>query len=971
MKKYAIVCVFLSLFSSSCLYAQVQTKDIAETKSIPQYGYEYKGKFIALNPSERFVAISEKGDKFRAFVKKNRLIRDPLSERSILKQNKFGLYRLSEPSGKDKTQISILSRIKQFYAETGEVIQPVFEQGQALLIPSDELILGFDGTVSLDQARDYLKPYMEKQGILKLREHRDNTFILSISQPSNGRVYQVCRYLSKLEDIDFAEPDHIILFLFEPSLPVSDSDRISKELLFRKKSAKLNNEDKVVALPLYRTHASVSWEVLIDESFEGPSLPAGWSAGIYDNPEDNIDIVDAYWSVTDYRSYSGTRSCYATGGGIEGVAPPGDYPNNCNSVLKTPVLNLASYEEVYIELWFYAQFGSGTDLGGAVVRSQLPEESSLVGFFYVTYPGDPTAANGWRRALLRVPPRSRVDGVKVELIFLSDDSFTGEGLYIDKVRIVGTTDVDTDPISTDRYSARQYEMNNSGQIAGIGDDTNDMHLPEAWDSVSVSPHIVVAVIDSGVDKTHEDLNIFEGYEPDGSSGGAYRSNDGSFGYHGTAVAGNVGAIGDNSLGVIGSAPGVKIMPIYIGGTTAEIAAAIDVAVMKGADILSNSWGFTEAASADIENAILDALHLERVVLFAAGNGPDRPPYTYDVIFPANLTASTDVICVGASSPSDEHKAAASSDGSFLWGSSYIGPGPDVVAPSPWSYTTDITGNKGYNPDFSLFYHGSLIEPADPSSENYTPTFGGTSSSTPKVAGVAALILSANPNLTPRQVKKILRETADDIDVPGIDDKTGAGRVNAYKAVMAAFDEPSAKGLPAGTVVAFAGKADAIPNGWLLCDGQEVSRSEYRALFYAIRTAHGVGDGSTTFNLPDYRGYFLRGVDHGTGRDRDSASRTSRGQLSPNQVGSVQNDATRIPANLQVQQGGAHSHQYIYTKNHYHTGRRVDQFEDGGDGLYEQTVTGETSGVVVHTHKLIGGDKETRPKNSYVNWIIKY
>jgi len=368
---------------------------------------------------------------------------------------------------------------------------------------------------------------------------------------------------------------------------------------------------------------------------------------------------------------------------------------------------------------------------------------------------------------------------------------------------------------------------------------------------------------------------------------------------------------------------------------------------------------------------LDALQLDRVVLFAAGNGPDRPPYNYDVFFPANLTGSTDVICVGASSPSDEHKAAASSDGSFHWGSSYTGNGPDVVAPSPWSYTTDISGNKGYNPDTSLYSGGSLIDPADPSSENYTPTFSGTSSSTPKVAGVAALILSANPNLTPRQVKKILRETADDIDAPGIDDKTGAGRVNAYKAVMAAFDEPSARGIPAGTVVAFAGRVSAIPRGWLLCDGREVSRAEYLSLFYAIGAAHGDGDGSTTFNLPDYRGYFLRGVDHGTGRDPDYTSRQSRGQLPPDQVGSIQSDATRIPANIQVEQGGAHSHQYTYTKNHHHNGRRVDRFDDGGDGLYEQTVTGETSGTVVHTHRLIGSDRETRPKNSYVNWIIKY
>jgi subtilisin family serine protease len=379
--------------------------------------------------------------------------------------------------------------------------------------------------------------------------------------------------------------------------------------------------------------------------------------------------------------------------------------------------------------------------------------------------------------------------VTVEFVLASDESGTGEGLYIDQVRIVGTTEVDTDPIGNDTYGARHYEMKNVGQIAGLGNDDNDLHLPEAWDLVSVSPDIVVAVIDTGVDVTnpHPDLNLVTGYEPDGSVGGGYKVSDLTARYHGTAVAGNVGAVRDNSLGVFGTAPGVKIMPVYMGGEEAELASAIDVAVANGAGILSNSWHWVEASSADIENAITDALNAGRVVLFAAGNGPDREPYTYDVAFPGNLTDSTDVICVGASSPTDEHKAAASSDGYFMWGSSYIGSGPDITAPGPWSYSTDIQGDDGYNPDPSwLLPQGSLIDPADPGSEDYTPTFGGTSSATPKVAGIAALMLSANPDLTPHQVKEILRETADDIDVAGIDDKTGAGRVNAYRAVLGAL-----------------------------------------------------------------------------------------------------------------------------------------------------------------------------------------
>jgi subtilisin family serine protease len=131
--------------------------------------------------------------------------------------------------------------------------------------------------------------------------------------------------------------------------------------------------------------------------------------------------------------------------------------------------------------------------------------------------------------------------------------------------------------------------------------------------------------------------------------------------------------------------------------------------------------------------------------------------------------------VGASSPTDEHKSASSSDGEFGWGSSYVGPGPDICAPGPWSYSTDRLGKKGYN-------DGSSLRDAD-----YEPVFTGTSSATPKVAGIVALMLSANPSLTPSQVKGILRKTADDIDRPGVDDKTGAGRVNALKAVRSALD----------------------------------------------------------------------------------------------------------------------------------------------------------------------------------------
>lgn len=773
MRRFTPFCLFFAFFLPFHANAQEQINLSASKEGSSKYGYYYKGKLISLSASKKLIAISEERVAFMAFVKAQGLTRNPLSERAPLKKRKLGLYSLAVPKIKTEKQIDYQALMESFVRTTQEEIQPVFEQGQALLIPSDEVIVGLKEALNLTQAKSYFQPYMKKQGILEVREHRKDSFVLRIDNPSNGRIYQVCQYLAKQDEIDFAEPNHIVVLLDEPSLPLPARGEPARGVM--SKESELNSDQQGIVLPetFYTTHSSVAWTVMIKESFEGASLPTNWLTGRWSNV-----YTDAYWSVTNHRGHSGNRSCYATGGGTAGIAPPGGYPNDCFNWLDTPTLNLVSYEEVYIEFWFYAKyqdpnFCTVNDYGYVGIYNPSTESVTRLRYLAVCQFGDLTADattdDGWRRVLLRVPPQLRLNGIKVRFVFLSDNSVTDEGLYIDQVRIVGTTEVDTDPLGNDTYGARLYEMKNAGQIAGLGNDDNDMHVPEAWDLVSVSPNIIVAVIDSGVDLTHPDLNLDTGYDHDGSVGGGAR------GSHGTAVAGNVGAVGDNSLGVMGTAPGVQIMPIYLGGTFSEYADAIDVAVANGADILSNSWGWVGTPSLDIETAIRDALNAGRVVLFAAGNGPDRSPWTYDVAFPGNLTGSTDLICVGASSPTDEHKAAASSDGAFSWGSSYIGNGPDITAPSPWSYTTDIQGAGGYN-------SGLLIDPLDPSSADYTPTFGGTSSATPKVAGIVALMLSANSNLTPRQVKRILRDTADDIDVPGFDDKTGAGRVNAYRAV---------------------------------------------------------------------------------------------------------------------------------------------------------------------------------------------
>jgi len=163
----------------------------------------------------------------------------------------------------------------------------------------------------------------------------------------------------------------------------------------------------------------------------------------------------------------------------------------------------------------------------------------------------------------------------------------------------------------------------------------------------------------------------------------------------------------------------------------------------------------------------------------------------------------------------------------------------------------------------------------------------------------------------------------------------------------------------GTVSAYAGASDNLPGGWLLCDGSEVSRDEYPRLFAAIGTAH--GGGATTFNLPDYRGMFLRGVDNGAERDPDGEDRT---------VGSIQDFAIETHGH-EIDDPG-HDHVHLLT-------------EGGGNPLLNQRprwyyragvemeYPGEsaTTGITVTTPTGVNVASETRPVNSAVNYMIKY
>ena len=173
-------------------------------------------------------------------------------------------------------------------------------------------------------------------------------------------------------------------------------------------------------------------------------------------------------------------------------------------------------------------------------------------------------------------------------------------------------------------------------------------------------------------------------------------------------------------------------------------------------------------------------------------------------------------------------------------------------------------------------------------------------------------------------------------------------------------------IPAGLVSPFAG--DSIPSGWLLCDGSAISRTEYANLYDAIGVCWGVGDGSTTFNLPDLRGLFLRGVSGDSGNDEDAESRivlNDYGGNTGNNVGSYQGDAIRNIIG-EIDGGGDDGPLPAGGEGTgaFEVGPWRGNGADGSNGAGAHSFNFDASRVVP-----VGSDN--RPKNAYVNYIIKY
>lgn len=351
------------------------------------------------------------------------------------------------------------------------------------------------------------------------------------------------------------------------------------------------------------------------------------------------------------------------------------------------------------------------------------------------------------------------------------------------------------PLPDDPKFSQQWGLDNTGQTGGTVD--ADIDAPDAWNITTGSDTIVVAVIDTGVDYTHPDLvaNMWEnpgdpvnGIDDDANGyvddlrGWDFVNNDNSpldDNGHGTNVAGILGARGNNTVGISGTAWDVSIMPLKFlnsagSGDTSNAIKALQYANSKGADVIVLAW-----SGGAYDQAMKDAIDASPAV----------------------------VVCLAGNSASDN-------DVSPVYPASYSSPNIIAVAASDHRDVLAAYSNYGVA-SVDLGAPGTSITTTEPGGTY--EVISGTTPAAAHVAGVAALVKSANPTLTAAGIKEIILSTTD--AQPAFAGKTvTGGRLNAYRAVFLA-SRPVARfsGTPtAGTVplvVAFTDLSIGAPTKW--------------------------------------------------------------------------------------------------------------------------------------------------------------
>jgi len=328
---------------------------------------------------------------------------------------------------------------------------------------------------------------------------------------------------------------------------------------------------------------------------------------------------------------------------------------------------------------------------------------------------------------------------------------------------------------------------------------------ETW-GITRGGGVAVAILDTGIDENHEDLpDLLGGVN---TIDDTHWGSDGSG--HGTHVAGTVAAL-DNTWGVVGVGPQIGLYAVKVlndggGGTVESVVGGIEWAVQQGIPILNMSLGTRDHYQA-LQDACDAAYAAGHLLVAAAGNEGNPGGRGDNVGYPAKYDS---VMAVAASTINDTRSSFSST-----------GPAVELIAPGS-SILSTLPGN------------------------NYG-TYSGTSMASPHVAGVAALVLAADPGLTNVQIRTILQETAEDLGLSA--NHQGYGLVRADLAVRAVGEvEPQPTGSIEGTVKGEDGTA--IEGAAVVVEGTDLSAITSADGYYLLENVP-AGDQGVTASADGY------------------------------------------------------------------------------------------------------------------------
>jgi thermitase len=304
-------------------------------------------------------------------------------------------------------------------------------------------------------------------------------------------------------------------------------------------------------------------------------------------------------------------------------------------------------------------------------------------------------------------------------------------------------------VPNDTYYSTAYASSHNGNIAQWGPPA--VSAPSAWAVTRGDPSVVIAIVDTGVDDTHPDLasKIVGEYSYVGNS-----AKDG-FG-HGTHCAGIAAATTNNDEGIAGMCPNCGILSVKVlddqgSGYMSDVASGITYAASHGARVISLSLGGSSQSST-LRSALDYALANKALPVCAMGNSGSssntpEPAYWHDCL----SVIATD------------QNGAKASFSNYGVKADVAAPGFAILSTMP-TYPVTLTSTYGYSMNYDAL--------------------SGTSMATPMVAGIAGLVLSENPSLTPTQVAGIIEASSGD----GVswNPNLAFGVVNAYKAVSSAI-----------------------------------------------------------------------------------------------------------------------------------------------------------------------------------------